>query len=80
VAGPTTKAMSAAEHTADRPSWDCRSCGTAWPCHQARKGLIIELDRVSLAIFMWVNLEEAAFDLPAEPPSGLFERFIGWTR
>lgn len=38
-----------------------------------------ELDDVSLAIFMWVILEEAAHDMFPAPPAALFERFIGWT-
>ena len=71
--------VDAAEHTAQRPSWDCRSCSKAWPCDPARERLISEMDRVSLAVFMWANLEEAAGQLLQTPPSELFERFIGWT-
>jgi hypothetical protein len=64
---------------AARPSWDCRRCGKAWPCDPARELLAAELDRISLAIFMWVNLEEAVGDLPRGPASELFDRFISWT-
>jgi hypothetical protein len=38
------------------------------------------MDRVSLAVFMWVNLKEAVGDMPAGPVSELFARFIHWTR
>ncbi|MFI5490961.1 hypothetical protein [Actinoplanes sp. NPDC051859] len=67
------------EHIAARPSWDCRWCGKPWPCDPARECLIVELDRVQLAIYMWMHLEEALADLPPGPPAELFERFIRWT-
>jgi hypothetical protein len=67
------------EHTAERPSWDCRCCGRSWPCDPARECMLTELDRVSLAIFMWINLEEAIGDLPPSPALELFERFLAWT-
>ena len=35
---------------------------------------------MTLAIYMWLNLEEAALDMPRGPVSELFERFIHWTR
>ncbi len=38
------------------------------------------MDQVTLAIFMWLNLEEAAGDMSDLPASELFERFIHWTR
>ena len=38
------------------------------------------MDRVQLAILMWANMDEAIADLPAGPPSELFERFLRWTR
>ena len=76
-AGPVTVVVE--DHTAERPSWDCRSCGKPWPCDPARERLIAELDRVQLAIYMWVNLEEAAHDMPKGPADELFERFIKWT-
>jgi hypothetical protein len=41
--------------------------------------LVAELDKVSLAIYMWVSLEEAAPDLSTEAPAILFDRFIRWT-
>jgi len=75
------KAVAAeSEHLAERPSWDCRACGKPWPCDPAREALVMEMDRVALAIYMWLNLEEAAQDIPRGPVSELFERFIRWTR
>lgn len=67
------------EHIARRPTWDCRACCRPWPCHSAREALTIEMDRVTLAIYMRVNLEEAARDMPPAPASELFQRFIRWT-
>ena len=67
------------EHSAERPSWDCRVCGRPWPCNPARDAMTAEMDRVSLAIFMWINLEDAVCDLLLCPPMELFDRFIGWT-
>ncbi|MEV6487563.1 hypothetical protein AB0M20_02825 [Actinoplanes sp. NPDC051633] len=37
------------------------------------------MDRVSLAIFMWINLEDAVRELPPRAASELFDRFISWT-
>lgn len=72
--------MSPVEHLADRPSWDCRSCGKSWPCDPARESLKAEMDRIQLAIYCWVNLEEAARDMPTVPASEFFDRFLAWTR
>ncbi|MDT4994800.1 MAG: hypothetical protein QOH97_4692 [Actinoplanes sp.] len=69
----------AEDHTADRPSWDCRLCGKTWPCDPAREQLAARMDKISLAVYMWANLDEACGDLPKGPPSELFERFIRWT-
>jgi len=46
----------------------------------ARKSLQEEMDRTQLAIYCWVNLEEAAQDLPTTPASEFFDRFLAWTR
>lgn len=78
-AGAVTEIADAGGHGAERPSWDCRSCGKPWPCDPAREHLAGEMDRVQLAILMWANMDEAIPDLPAHPPSELFDRFIGWT-
>jgi hypothetical protein len=33
-----------------------------------------------LAMFLWLNLEEAAQDLPDLPVAEAFDRFLAWTR
>ncbi|GAA2647655.1 hypothetical protein Adu01nite_10710 [Paractinoplanes durhamensis] len=38
-------------HIAERPSWDCRSCGKRWPCDPAREALRSEMGRTQLAIW-----------------------------
>jgi hypothetical protein len=68
------------DHDPARPSWDCRSCGKTWPCSPARESLVREMDRVTLAIYMWLNLEDAVAELSATPAGELFDRFIAWTR
>ena len=68
------------EHIAERPSWDCLSCGNPWPCDPARELLATEMGAVQLAMYGWTNLEEAAQDMPTILPSELFDRFLAWTR
>lgn len=68
------------EHSAARPSWDCRVCDQPWPCDPAREALVGEMDSVQLAMYLWVNLEEAAGDLPTTPPREFFDRFLSWSR
>ena len=72
--------MTTGEHRPHRPSWDCLSCGRPWPCDPAREDLAAQLDAISLAMYAWQCLEEAAGELPATPPQELFDRFIRWTR
>jgi hypothetical protein len=67
-----------AEHTADRPSWDCHRCGKPWPCDPAREQLATELGPVQLSVYMWASMEEAAGDLPDMPSAEFFDRFLRW--
>jgi len=67
------------QHPPQRPSWDCRACGKPWPCDPAREGLAAEMDRISLAVYMWSSLDAACGDMPVCAPPELFERFISWT-
>jgi hypothetical protein len=80
--GPSDSACSCsyAATYAERPSWDCRSCGKPWPCDPARERLVAERNQVPLAIYMWANMDEAIADLPVNPPSELLERFLRLTR
>ena len=70
------------EHVADRPSWDCRACGAPWPCDLARKELLRQQDAnpTAIATYMWMRLEEYAFDQGVGPPADAFDRFLKWTR
>lgn len=72
--------MNEVEHQPHRPSWNCASCARPWPCDPARERLAAELGSLSLAMFAWTCLEEAARDIPATPPAELYERFLAWTR
>lgn len=67
------------DHTPLRPSWDCQKCGEPWPCGPARAKLTNDLDLVALALHMWNQLEEAAFEMPHVSATEFFERFIKWT-
>lgn len=67
------------DHTAARPSWDCRVCGRPWPCEPARERLLGELGATQLRMYTWMMLEAAAGDLQALTAPSLFERFMSWT-
>ena len=67
------------EHTAVRPSWDCRACRRPWPCATARDRLRAELTGTQLRIYAWTTLEEAVADLSGLPGPALFQRFMSWT-
>ena len=67
-------------HIADRPSWNCRSCGRAWPCHPARAHLWVEFrgNPTALRIYLVLNAVEAARDLPEVDRTAIDNRFVGW--
>jgi hypothetical protein len=67
------------DHEPERPSWRCHRCAAPWPCDPARHQLAERMDRIELAVHMWAQLDHAAVDLPAGPPTELFDRFIRWT-
>jgi len=67
------------EHLPKRPYWDCAACGRSWPCDPAREHLATELDRTQLAIYAWLQLEDAVRDMPSAAPAELYERFVAWT-
>lgn len=68
------------EHTAARPTWDCRVCARPWPCEPARERLLAELGETQLTMYAWTMLEAAAGELPTLTGLALFERFMTWTR
>ncbi|MGN9908231.1 hypothetical protein ACTMTJ_11875 [Phytohabitans sp. LJ34] len=74
--------MADGEHTPTRPSWKCSSCGSDWPCDDARDQLYKEYgeQRVNLAVYMATQLGHAAGELPGVSTTELYQRFIAWTR
>lgn len=72
--------MPAVEHTADRPSWDCRVCGRPWPCAPARLSLRTEMGDTELRVYSWTMLEDAVGELPQLAGPELFKRFVVWAR
>jgi hypothetical protein len=68
-------------HAPARPAWDCRACGTPWPCGPAREELVRRTGGgTALAIAGWAYLEEYVRDQPSGPPAAAFDRFLRWTR
>jgi hypothetical protein len=70
-------------HLADRPSWDCLSCGLPWPCAQARGRLLAEYlyDPKGLRLYLGQTLVEAVSDLARQDGfvvAGLWNRFGAW--
>lgn len=68
------------EHTPDRPSWDCHSCGRAWPCAPARRRLRAEFSYFPsvLRIYLVGQLTAAAGELDDAKPAELYDRFLAW--
>jgi hypothetical protein len=72
--------VSAGDHLAERPSWDCGCCGRPWPCDPAREQLAAEaVGPTYLTMWMSVEMVHAARENPAILPSELYERFLAWT-
>jgi hypothetical protein len=68
-------------HTADRPSWKCRSCEEPWPCEEAKIYLLIEYHDAptSLGLYLSLQWRSASEELKNEAMSEeLWLRFIGW--
>jgi hypothetical protein len=70
------------EHTADRPSWDCRVCTQPWPCANAKIDLRDEYQNSrGVGLFMALCMSEAieSFSgMTGRIPADLFDRFLGW--
>lgn len=72
-------------HIASRPDWNCRECGTEWPCGTAKKEITAEYahDRIAMCIYLATLMCEAIDDLidtgdePPGPPD-LYRRFLRW--
>ncbi len=68
------------EHIPIRNAWLCTRCLIDWPCVPARRKLLDgEMDGTTLRIYMWLQLEQAAMEMPDAPAGELFERFLHWT-
>lgn len=68
------------DHSADRPTWNCRTCREPWPCASAQADLRAELGETQLRMYLWTTLEEAVGDLSHVTSPELFQRFFAWTR
>ena len=77
---PVTVVFWMSDHEPARPSWDCDTCGRAWPGDPAREHMATYLGRIALAVHMCERLDQAAGDLGNVPPAELFGRFLSWTR
>jgi hypothetical protein len=80
-------------HRADRPTWQCSTCGDHWPCEFACKLLAdayqgsyhgscqrsYQGDRIGLTRHLAQLMAVAAEDLGLADPTRLYRRFLGWT-
>jgi hypothetical protein len=69
-------------HAPDRASWNCKRCGTPFPCDDARSALKAGLGTIPLAMFMWAMFDAVVHDLGDAAPSAavLFDRLLTWAR
>lgn len=69
-------------HQPRRPTWQCGRCGQPWPCSPARVELseAYDGDRVGMAVYMAIQLYEAAAEAASVTSEDLYERFVAWTR
>lgn len=73
--------MTGLEHTAQRPSWDCRACRRPWPCGPARNRLRRETGGgTALTLAAWTYFEEYIRGHGPGPSKETYDRFLGWTR
>lgn len=71
--------MSEVRHKPSRPSWDCGTCGEAWPCATRRERLLHDYvgRRSQLRSLMATYFIDALEDVD-EPMNELHARFVGW--
>ncbi|WP_326553613.1 hypothetical protein [Micromonospora sp. NBC_01813] len=72
-------------HIASRPGWNCRECGTEWPCETAKVEITSDWsdDRIGMCVYLATLMYEAIDDLlecDAEQlsPPDLYRRFLRW--
>ena len=68
------------EHTADRPSWNCRACAKPWPCDPARQAMAAQFIGYPsvLRIYLAAQLADACDDIPDVTAEELYDRFMAW--
>jgi hypothetical protein len=71
-----------AEHTPERPTWDCRRCTKPWPCDPARERLRKEYAEYPTVTALYLTSQQRHYldDSPDFSLDELYERFIGWVR
>lgn len=71
-----------AAHPPCRPTWECLTCGEAWPCPVARDQIAAQWgsDRVGLSVYLGIQMERAAAETTQVTAGELFGRFLSWTR
>jgi hypothetical protein len=67
-------------HEPLRPSWDCLTCGDAWPCKVARHRMLDSYTTVALALTMAAYFTDACAELATGDVGELHRRFLGWVR
>ncbi|GAB1641737.1 hypothetical protein KRMM14A1259_21600 [Krasilnikovia sp. MM14-A1259] len=77
--------MPRTDHQAERPSWDCRTCGRAWPCAAAKVELAEQYQGfpTGLTVYLASCLVEAIDDRAAgtdRAAADLYDRFLGWAK
>lgn len=67
-------------HHPARPGWTCKDCGLEWPCPPRRKQLLAEYasKRIPLMLYLAERFIEGCEDMPHEPASKLYVRFLRW--
>jgi hypothetical protein len=68
--------------------WDCRACGSLWPCDPARRRLAEEsFDMATLSVLMWVYFDDYVREIGPGPVIEAYDRFLaaygrflGWIR
>ncbi|MFD0972696.1 flavin reductase [Plantactinospora endophytica] len=67
-------------HVPAHPSYACRSCGSPWPCHQARLALVTSFrrNRVGLMVYLAAHLARALEERPDVHPAALAGQILYW--
>jgi len=65
-------------HVPRRPTWNCKGCGSPWPCNSARKQLSSMPER-RLAAYLERKRVLAVIEADLSPAEE-YERFTSWIR